>query len=76
MKCHRGQRSDKKCIIWMVPISKLNYYAFLTDCYEVLYNHKRVFSRRELHKYPDDDELVEIAYWMNQVRNEILVVKS
>ena len=45
-------------------------YLFTTiaECFEVHYNHKKVYSRRELAKYPNPDEMVEIAYWMNQVK--------
>ncbi len=39
---------------------------FFLECFEVHFNNKKVYSRRELVKYPNQDELVEIAYWTNQ----------
>ena len=44
--------------------------------FEFSINDKVVFSRRLLNKYPDIEEMVEIARWINKVRVLFLKIKE
>lgn len=49
-----------------IPKAKITTEVSQEDVFEFLLNEKVVYSRTQLGGYPDNAEMVEIAFWMNK----------